>query len=108
MNVGIIAACLIALPPLIKKYPVRSFSSIGSWSLRVLRSPFLRKSDKSPRSSNTNSAADHGFRGISVHLPAQGGFTELRDVGKGTERFKEEGYAVVEGNAGRDVGFSAV
>ncbi|KAK3174523.1 hypothetical protein OEA41_001769 [Lepraria neglecta] len=86
INVGIIAACLIALPPLVKKYPVRS---LGSWSFSSLKSRLRRRSDRKSAHSNKNSR-DDPFRGISVHLPTSGGFTELREPSKSEGSVEED------------------
>ena len=85
INVGIIAACLIALPPLVKKYPVRSF---GSRSFSSLRSRLRRRSERKSAGSKTK-ATDDSFHGVSVHLPMSGGFTELREASKSEENMEE-------------------
>ena len=88
INVGIIAGCFIALPPLLKKYPVRSFTS---WSFDSLRRRLLRKSEERSRRSNKTSA-DPSFHVVSLHLPTAGGFTELREGPKSVseESLKEQ------------------
>ena len=104
INVGIIAACLIALPPLVKKYP---FRSIGSWSLTSLRSRLLRRTGRKSVGSDKK-ATDDSFGGVSLHLPTSGGFTELRQAPKSeastednsgerdmeTGRYHAEGFGV--------------
>ncbi|CAF9935556.1 MAG: hypothetical protein ALECFALPRED_006474 [Alectoria fallacina] len=104
VNVGIIAACLVALPPVVKKYPVRS---LGNWSLSSLKSRLRRRSERKSARSNKKSKHD-SFHGLSVHLPTSGGFTELRETSKSeasvegdlgeqdteTGRYHTEGFGV--------------
>jgi hypothetical protein len=87
INVGIIAGCLVALPPLFKKHPVGSFRK---WSLSSLWSRLFRRTDQKYASSRKQPLGD-SFHGVSLHLPTGGGFTGLGNKGTSiSERSLEE------------------